>query len=159
MMDWAGWAVFGVAATAALTALLIVAQMAGLTRLDIPLLLGTFLTEDPDRARVFGFFLHLGFGQMFALGYAFGFAVLGIATWWLGAFFGLLHVGLALTAIIPLLPGVHPRMSSERAGLESRTVLEPPGLLVLNYGRETPLVATIAHVIYGVVLGLLLNPS
>ena len=120
-MDWAGWAVFGVAATAALTALLIVAQMAGLTRL--------------------------------------GFAVLGLATWWLGAIFGLLHVGLALTAIIPLLPGVHPRMSSERAGLESRTVLEPPGLLVLNYGRETPLVATIAHVIYGVVLGLLINPS
>ena len=77
-----------------------------------------------------------------------------------GRDFGLLHVGLALTAIIPLLPGVHPRMSSsERAGLESRTVLEPPGLLVLNYGRETPLVATIAHVIYGVVLGLLINPS
>src|SRR5687767_8624991 len=76
-MDWARGEVFGVGATAALAALLIVAQMAGLTRLDIPLLLGTFLTEDPDRARVFGFFLHLGFGQMFALGYALGFAVLG----------------------------------------------------------------------------------
>jgi hypothetical protein len=158
-MDWDGWAVFGLAATAALTALLLAAQMAGLTRLDIPLLLGTFLSEDPDRARVAGFFLHLGFGQMFALGYAFGFAALGSATWWLGAMFGLLHVGLALTAIVPLLPGVHPRMSTERAGRETRTVLEPPGMLALNYGRETPLVATVAHVVYGVVLGTLLGPS
>jgi hypothetical protein len=158
-MDWAGWAVFGVAATAALTALLIAAQMAGLTRLDIPLMLGTIVTEDPDRARVAGFFLHLGFGQMFALGYALGFAVLGIATWWLGALFGLLHVAIALTVIIPLLPGVHPRLASERAGPETRTVLEPPGMLALNYGRETPLVSVVAHIMYGIVLGLLVNPS
>jgi len=54
---------------------------------------------------------------------------------------------------------VHPRMASERAGRESRTVLEPPGMMALNYGRETPLVATAAHVLYGVVLGLLVNPS
>ncbi len=53
-MDRAGWAVFGLAATAALTALLIAAQLAGTTHLDIPLLLGTLLTEDPDRARVAG---------------------------------------------------------------------------------------------------------
>jgi hypothetical protein len=158
-MDWAGWAVFGVAATAALTASLIVAQMAGLTRLDLPLLLGTIVTEDPDRARVAGFFFHVGFGQMFALGYTLGFAVLGIATWWLGALFGLLHVAIALTVIIPLLPGVHPRLASDRAGPETRTVLEPPGMLALNYGGETPLVTAVAHVMYGVVLGLLVNPS
>lgn len=158
-MDWAGWAVFGVAATAALTALLIGAQMAGFTRLDIPLLLGTLFAEDPDRARVLGFFLHLFFGQVFALGYALGFAVLDTATWWLGAVFGLFHAGIALAGLIPLLPGVHPRIASERAGLESRTVLEPPGLLALNYGRETPIVATLAHVLYGIVLGILLTPS
>ncbi len=158
-MDWAGWAVFGVAATAALTALLIAAQMAGLTRLDIPLLLGTWVTDDPDRARVVGFFLHLGFGQLFALGYALGFAALGTATWWAGALFGLLHVALALTAIVPLLPGVHPRIASSRAGLETQAVLEPPGLLALNYGAQTPLVATVAHVVYGAVLGFLLNAS
>jgi hypothetical protein len=38
-------------------------------------------------------------------------------------------------------------------------VLEPPGMLALNYGRETPIVATLAHVLYGVVLGILLTPS
>jgi len=35
-MDWAGWAIFGLIATAILTAVLIGAQLAGLTRLDIP---------------------------------------------------------------------------------------------------------------------------
>ena len=158
-MDWAGWAVFGLAATAALTALLIAAQLAGATRLDIPLLLGTLLTEDPDRARVAGFALHLVWGQLFALGYAAGFAVLGTASWLLGAAFGLLHGGLALVALIPLLAGVHPRIASERAGLETRAVLEPPGLLGLHYGLQTPLVTIAAHLAYGAVLGLLLQPS
>src|SRR5215207_4624687 len=119
-VDWAGWAVFGLAATAALTSVLIAAQLAGWTRLDLPLLLGTLVVEDPDHARAVGFLLHLGAGQVFALLYALGFAVLGSATWWLGALFGFLHGGVALTAIIPLFAGVNPRIGSLRAGLESR---------------------------------------
>ena len=51
-MDWAGWALFGLLATAMLTAVMIAAQLAGWTRLDLPLLLGTIATPDPDRARV-----------------------------------------------------------------------------------------------------------
>jgi hypothetical protein len=35
--------------------------------------------------------------------------------------------------------------------------LEPPGLLALNYGIQTPVVAGLAHVTYGVILGLLLT--
>ena len=79
-MDWAGWALFGLVATAALTAVMIMAQLAGLTRLDLPLLLGTIVTEDPDRARIAGFFLHLVIGQGFALGYAACFSLLDRAS-------------------------------------------------------------------------------
>jgi hypothetical protein len=156
-MDWAGWALFGLIATSSLTALLITAQLAGLTRLDLPLVLGALVTPDPDRARVAGFFIHLTVGQGFALGYAATFALLDRATWWLGALLGLLHVGIAMTVLLPLLPGVHPRMASHRAGPSSTAVLEPPGLLALNYGIQTPAVAVAAHVVYGVVLGLLLQ--
>ncbi|MGC5053325.1 hypothetical protein ACLQ2S_17930 [Micromonospora sp. DT48] len=156
-MDWAGWALFGLVATVALTATLISAQLAGLTRLDLPLVLGTIVTEDPDRARVIGFLIHLCAGQGFALGYAAAFALLHRATWWLGAVFGLLHVGIALTVILPLLPGVHPRMASQRAGPASTAVLEPPGVFALNYGYQTPVVAVLVHVVYGIVLGLLLR--
>ena len=47
-MDWAGWALFGVIATSTLTALMITTQLAGLTRLDLPLVLGSLVTADPD---------------------------------------------------------------------------------------------------------------
>ena len=51
-MDWAGWGLFGLLSTSALTLVMIAAQMAGFTRLDLPLVLGTLLTDDPDRARL-----------------------------------------------------------------------------------------------------------
>ncbi|SRR5690606_4858378 len=156
-MDWAGWAVFGLMATVALTALMIAAQLGGLSRLDLPLVLGMVVTGDPDRARVVGFFIHVGAGQAFALGYTAVFVLLGRATWWLGGLLGLLHGVVALTVLLPLLPGVHPRMASHRAGPRSTAVLEPPGLLGLNYGIQTPAVALVAHLAYGVTLGLLLQ--
>jgi hypothetical protein len=156
-MDWAGWALFGLVATTALTAVMIAAQLAGLSRLDLPLVLGTLLTPDPDHARIAGFVVHLVVGQVFALGYAAVFALLDQATWWLGALLGLLHVSVALTVLLPVLPGLHPRMASHRAGPASTAVLEPPGLLALNYGVQTPAVAIVAHLVYGVVLGLLLG--
>jgi hypothetical protein len=157
-MDWAGWALFGLLATAILTGIMIAAQLVGWTRLDLPLLLGTIVTEDPDRARVVGFFIHLGIGEGFALGYAAGFALLDTATWWLGALFALAHVAVALTILVPLLPGVHPHMATERAGPATASTLEPPGLLALNYGAETPAVTIAAHLAFGIALGLLLTP-
>jgi hypothetical protein len=144
-------------ATTGLTAAMIFAQLAGRTRLDLPLMLGTIATEDPDRARVAGFVIHLGIGQLFALLYAAGFAALDRSEWWLGAVFGLAHAAIALTVLVPLLPGVHPRMASDRAGPDSTAVLEPPGLFGTNYGAATPLVALGAHVLYGIVLGLFLG--
>lgn len=156
-MDWAGWALFGLVATTALTAVMIAAQLTGLTRLDLPLLLGTIVTDDPDRARVAGFFIHLVIGQGFAFGYAATFALLDRATWWLGALLGLLHVAVALTVLVPLLGGVHPRIASDRAGPSSTAALEPPGLLGLNYGPQTPIVAVVAHLAYGIALGVLLT--
>ena len=156
-MDWSGWALFGLIATTALTAVMIAAQLGGITRLDIPLILGTLVTEDPDRARVVGFFIHLAVGQGFALGYALTFALLATATWWLGALLGLLHGVVALGVIVPVLAGVHPRMASSRAGLASTAALEPPGLFALSYGAQTPAVALAAHLAYGVLLGTLLG--
>ncbi|MFN2526289.1 MAG: hypothetical protein ABR505_08500 [Actinomycetota bacterium] len=158
-MDWSGWATFGFGATVALTAVLVTAQLAGLTRMDIPMLLGTIFVEDPDKARVAGFFVHLVNGQIFALMYALGFSLLEEASWWLGTIFGSFHGFVALTVIVPLLPGIHPRMASERSGPDPERVLEPPGLFAHNYGRQTTLVTLVAHMIYGALLGTFLMPS
>lgn len=157
-MDWGGWATFGFGATVALTAIMVAAQLAGLTRMDIPMMLGTVFVEDPDRARVVGFFIHLVNGQFFAIFYAAAFTLLERAEWWLGAALGAFHGVVALTLIVPLLPGAHPRMASERAGPSLDATLEPPGLLGLNYGRQSAIVAVIAHAIYGGILGGFLSP-
>jgi hypothetical protein len=159
MVDWVGWAVFGLVATTGLTAVMIAAQLVGRTRMDLPLMLGTITTEDPDRARVAGFAIHPAIGEVFALFYAAGFAALDRSGWWLGVVFGLAHAAVALAVLVPLLPGVHPRMASERAGPASTAVLEPPGLFARNYGAATPLVTVVAHIAYGVVLGLFLGSS
>lgn len=158
-MDWTGWATFGLVATGVMTTIMVGAQLAGMSRMDMPMMLGTVVTADPDRARAAGIVIHMVNGQMFALMYAGAFALLGWATWWLGALFGLVHGGIALTMIVPLLPAVHPRMASEREGPRLDRVLEPPGLLALNYGTQTPAVTLLAHVAFGAMLGTLLRPS
>ncbi len=158
-MDWAGWATFGFVATVILTTIMAASQHWGMSRMDLPFMLGTLFAHDPDRARVLGFLMHLAVGQVFALLYATAFFLIGRATWWLGAVFGLIHGLAALLVVIPLLPGIHPRMASERAGPELDAVLEPPGPMGLNYGRETVLFTLVAHVTYGALLGALLKPG
>ncbi len=158
-MDWGGWATFGFGATVSLTAIMILAQLAGLSRMDIPMMLGTMFSDDSDRARVIGFFVHLFNGQVFALLYAAAFSLLDVASWWLGTVFGVFHGLVAVAVLVPLLPGMHPRMASERGGPNLDAVLEPPGPFALNYGIQTPVVAVIAHLVYGVLLGSLLTGS
>ena len=46
-------------ATAVLSGLLRIAQATGFTRMDIPLMLGTMVTPDRDRAKVAGFLMHM----------------------------------------------------------------------------------------------------
>jgi hypothetical protein len=156
-MDWTGWAVYGLVATGTLTALLSLSQLAGWTRMDLPLLLGTMFAADPDRARTIGFVLHLVNGQVFALGYAAAFAASGHAGLVLGASLGALHALVSLAVLVPALPAVHPRMATPRAGPATGAVLEPPGVLALNYGRQTLLVSFAAHIGYGGLLGVLLS--
>lgn len=126
--------------------------------MDLPMMLGTVFSARPGPARIVGAGVHLVNGQVFALFYVGAFAALGKATWWLGSLFGLGHGVAALTLLMPLLPGMHPRMASERSGPELGAILEPPGFFGLNYGRATPIVTLFAHVVFGALLGLLINP-
>jgi hypothetical protein len=158
-VDWAGWAIFGFVGTVVLTGVMVFAQLIGWTRMDLPLMLGTMFVSSIDRARVLGVALHLAAGQGFALLYALAFWRLGRSGMLLGATFGLVHGLAALTLIVPFIPALHPRMSSERSGPEVDTMLEPPGLFGLNFGTPTPVVTLIAHVVFGITLGVLLKPG
>ena len=145
--------VVGLGATTILTTMMRASQALGLTRIDLPLVLGLFFTANRDRAKVYGFLFTLVNGWIFAFLYWAFFHYLGFASWWLGCLMGAVHGLFALVVVLPALPGVHPRMASDAAGPEPTRELEPPGFLALNYGRHTPLVTLGAHVIYGMILG------
>lgn len=130
----------------------------GLTRMNLPFMLGTMVTPNRDRAGAIGFAMHFVNGWLFASVYALAFQSLSLATWWFGAIIGLVHGSFVLVALMPLLPGLHPRMVSEFAGPEPTRQLEPPGFLALNYGRRTPLAVIISHLVYGGILGAFYLP-
>jgi hypothetical protein len=149
-----GALVGGLLGTVVLTTILRGASELRLTRIDLPFLLGTALTADRVRAKAVGFALHFGFGLLFALVYAAVFAVLDRAGVLLGAALGLVHALFAGSALVNvLLPAVHPRMGTGYDAAGSSALLEPPGFMLLNYGRQTPVVTTVAHVLYGAIVG------
>jgi len=125
-----------------------------LTRIDLPFLLGTAFTSDRTRAKALGYGAHFVNGQVFALLYYAVFLAVGYSSWWLGALFGLVHGLFASTALVNiLLPLVHPRMGTSQTSAPQVALLEPPGFLMLNYGRGTPTVTLIAHLLYGAIVG------
>lgn len=144
---------WGFVATLVLTTLNAAGRGFGISRMTIPYMLGTMLTPDRGRAPLWGFLVHLMNGWIFAFLYVAIFESWGRAGWLPGAGMGLIHALIVLIALMPLLPGVHPRMASEEQGPEPTRDLEPPGFLALNYGRRTPAVAVVAHVVYGAILG------
>lgn len=158
-MNVLGALFWGFVATIVLTTVMSAAQGLGLSRMSVPFILGTMVTPNRDRAPLFGFLIHLANGWLFALLYAFAFESWGRATWWSGAGIGLVHGLAVLVAVMPLLPGLHPRMATEHRGPEPTRALEPPGFLALNYGRRTPLITLLAHVVYGAVLGAFYRPT
>ena len=59
----------GFVGTLVLTTSLRAANELGLTRVDLPFLLGTAVSGDRARAKAFGYLLHLVAGEVFALVY------------------------------------------------------------------------------------------
>jgi hypothetical protein len=145
----------GFAGTVVLTSLMAASQGLGMTRVNLPFLLGTMFTPDRERAKLVGFGAHMLNGWLFAAVYAATFERFRRATWWLGAGVGLVHALFVLLAAMPALPSLHPRMASEEQGPSPTRQLQPPGFLAMNYGRRTPISVVLAHLAYGAILGLL----
>jgi len=144
---------WGFAATIVMAVTMAASQRLGYTRMSIPFLLGTMLTPNRDRAMLFGVLAHMMNGWLFAVVYALAFESWGRASGWLGAGIGMVHALFVLTVGMPAVPAMHPRMVSEYFGPTPNRHLQPPGFLALNYGRRTPIVTLVAHLVYGAILG------
>jgi uncharacterized membrane protein YagU involved in acid resistance len=151
--SWSSWLLWGSVATLVLTAIMATSQGLGVTRMNIPYMLGAMFTASRDRAKLVGFLVHLVNGLLFSLVYVATFHSWGGPTWWRGAIIGFVHAGFVLTAGMRMLPGLHPRMASESQGPTLMRQLEPPGFLALNYGGRTPVSVVVAHVAFGIILG------
>ncbi len=144
----------GFVGTLVLTTFLRAGSELGLTRMDLPFLLGTAFSADRTRAKAIGYGLHFVAGQAFAAMYYAVFVAIDQSSWWLGGVFGLVHGLFAGTALVStLLPLIHPRMGSAQSAANSSPLLEPPGFMMLNYGNTTPGLTAITHVIYGAIVG------
>jgi hypothetical protein len=149
------WLTAGFIATLVLTSLTRGASELGFTRMDLPFLLGTTLTENRRTAKAIGYVLHFIAGVAFAMLYGLFFLSVGRSGWWLGALLGVAHAlftGAVLVSI--LLPIVHPRMGTPETSAAEIALIEPPGFMMLNYGRNTVLVSLAAHIAYGAIIGL-----
>ena len=154
-MNWQSWLLSGFLATLALSTVLAGSQGLGLTRMNLPYLIGTFFTPDRERAKFYGFAIHVLNGMAFSILYVLVFEVRHLATWWFGMLLGLAQALFVLSVGMNLMPAVHPRMAREQHGPTATRQLEPPGFMALNYGLRTPISVFIAHAVFGAILGAL----
>ncbi|HZP48633.1 MAG TPA: hypothetical protein VFB07_08865 [Vicinamibacterales bacterium] len=150
------WSSFGggFVGTIVMTTMLRGAAEFGLTRMDLPFLLGTAVTDNRRKAKAVGYVFHFLIGIAFALAYGAFFASIGRSSWWLGALIAVAQTFFTATVLVNvLLPVVHPRMGTPETAANEIALIEPPGFLMLNYGRNTFLITLLAHVAYGAIVG------
>ena len=148
----------GFIGTLVLTTILRAAGEMGLTRMDLPFLLGTIVTENRRKAKAIGYVFHFLLGLVFALMYVGFFELVGRSSWWVGALLGALQAVFTSTVLVnELLPVVHPRMATTDTAANQYALIEPPGFLMRNYGRNTFLVTLVAHIAYGTIIAALVS--
>ena len=153
MINWSSWLLWGFLSTLVLTTVESASQGLGLTRMNLPYMLGTIFTPDRDKAKMYGFLVHVVNGWVFSLVYIFIFAEMHEAGWWRGAVIGVVHGFFVLSVAGTLMPGIHPRMASEQHGPTANRELEPPGFMLVNYGMQTPVSVILSHALFGAMLG------
>lgn len=159
----AGALVAGFIGTAVMSTMMKLSAKMGMT--DMPpmeLVTGSMLSGDPDRARQLGIMVHwLVMGTIvFGLGYAALFAVFGSSSWLLGLGIGVVHGLVVGVVFMPMMPAVHPRMSTEptfggTVDVSAGSVqLAAPGMLGSKWGGMTPVGLVMGHAVYGLVVAL-----
>lgn len=116
-MDIVGAIVAGLAGTAVMTALMYMAPMMGMPKMDIIGMLGTMVAPNRDTAALLGVVIHFMMGVLFAIVYALLWrAGLGDPTWIWGLIFGAVHGVIAMIGM-PVMVRMHPRAPEMESGL------------------------------------------
>jgi uncharacterized membrane protein YagU involved in acid resistance len=124
------------------------AATVGFPSLDFPALLGRIFAGEAGNLSSLGFVMHLGIGAALALFYVYGEVekFLPGSGGVRGAIYGAVIWAVAMVALMPLIP------YADRALGQGQT--PSPGFLMLTVGLGAPVSALIAHLIYGVIVGV-----
>ncbi len=146
-MNILGAIVAGLVGTVAISAVMAMAPMMGMPKMDIVDMLSTMFGK-PNR--LMGWMMHFMMGVIFALIYSFLWSVgVGSATWVNGLIFGGVHWLVAGMAM-GMIPMMH-------VGIKSGEV-KAPGLWMTNNGGMMAFVAgSIGHLVFGLVVVLIYN--
>lgn len=145
----------GVIGGLATSLVMVVGRSAGMTELNVELLLGSMLTQDlSPLSGAIGFVMYLLVAGLIACLYAVGFVhVTQRASWAIGLLFSLVHVGVA-GLIIDALGDLHPLLIRPPLPLLDGHLLAP-GLFAANFGVMTMAGFIALHFVYGGIVGAL----
>lgn len=142
--------VAGFVATAAMTALMYLAPMMGLPKMDIGTMLGTMFLGSPSPAFWLGLMIHFVMGTvLFPATYALALRP-GSGGTGRGVAFGLVLWAAANFMVMPMMGFIHPMVKSG--------MIPGPGFLMLNMGVMAPIGSLVGHLVYGALLGKLAGP-
>ncbi len=142
----------GFVATVAMTALMYLAPMMGMPKMDIATMLGTMFLSRPAPAFWLGMMIHLMMGTvLFPAIYSFALQPGTGSGTGRGAFWGLILWAAANLMVMPLMGAIHPMVKSG--------MMPAPGFLMLHLGVMAPVGSLVGHLVYGMLLGRLAGPK
>ena len=143
-MNIIGAVISGIAGTIAISIVMRMAPMMGMPKMDIVDLLSTMFGK-PNSG--LGWMMHMMMGVVFALIYAFLWAIgFGTANWLFGLIFGAAH-WLVVGVIMAMIPIMH-------AGIKNGDV-EAPGMWMTNQGGVLAFLGGLmGHMVFGLAVAL-----
>lgn len=147
-ISWAGAVVWGIVAAAAMTGFVTLGRAIGLTTMNLLDLLGSTVYEPgTTRSHSLGFVLHATVGALLAGTGAYSLALIGWAVNWLTGMVWGAFVSILALMMLSSVGAIHPKIRARRQA--------DPGPGATHFGSMTPFGILTAHLIYGLVFGLL----
>jgi hypothetical protein len=143
----------GVVGGGAMSIILLLARLTGITAWNVEMTMGSLATRVVSPLSWWiGFLMHLVISGLIACLYACGFEyITRRATWRIGTQFAIIHMFLAGLGTLAL-GAVHPLMTPSLASAPDNYLLAP-GLGAINFGVATFIVFILLHLLYGSVVG------
>jgi hypothetical protein len=160
VFHWWQGIVAGASGVVAMTMLMQLGKQMGMTRMDMPTVLGSMFRGDRQGAKVLGATIHAMNGLVFGVVYAaiwYGLSISSFSVssaWWIGLIFGAIH-GAVAEIVMPLMGAMHPRVEkaprSALAGAGGEVTLPHFGFGGSGFGSGTPMGILLAHLAFGAV--------